>query len=309
MNITNQNIISTEYKNIYKPYKIIYRYRNNNRKFQYCYYVFVGNVPNNIKRIINKFINLNFIKTLIELSPDEIDILEDYYGIYWYENFFISSYLKKIRKTFNSINEKEKITKKLGIEWIEKHIKLDKKSNLVYSYTGKIKIDRLKKQYFEEKEQMGGSINKNIVNKYDDDQDDQSINTDDEDDNNDEDDKEKEEKEEIIEEEFEEKSNEDLDFDINQLEEMHLINEDIDKDAEKTKKMLNTILEDEAERNKIRKERNIPFDNSLDTLNYHGDIDDVYDKKIIYSQFIYSDDTILNIKKKICISIEKDKKF
>ena len=305
MDITNQNFVNTEYKNIYKPYKIIYRYRNNNRKFQYCYYVFVGSVPNNIRRIINKFINLNFIKTLIELSPDEIDVLEDYYGIYWYENFFISSYIKKIRKTFNTINEKEKITKKLGIEWIEKHIKLDKKTNLVYSFTGKIKIDRLKKQYFEEKEQMGGSINNNIVNKYDDDQDeqdDQSINTGDNE-------EEEEEEKEVKEEEFEEKSNEDLDFDINQLEEMHLINEDIDKDAEKTKKMLNTILDDEAERNKLRKERNIPFDNSLDSLNYNGDIDDVYDKKIIYSQFIYPDDTILNIKKKICISIEKDKKF
>ena len=52
---------------IYKPYKIIYKYRNANRKFQYFYYIFLGQQPNNIKRIITKFINLTFFETLIEL--------------------------------------------------------------------------------------------------------------------------------------------------------------------------------------------------------------------------------------------------
>ena len=38
----------------YKPFKIIYKYRNNNRKFQYLYYIYLGNVSNNIKRILSK---------------------------------------------------------------------------------------------------------------------------------------------------------------------------------------------------------------------------------------------------------------
>ena len=51
-----------------KPFKIIYRYRNDNRKFQYNYYIFLGNVPNNIRRIIIKIktnsLSQNFIKIL-----------------------------------------------------------------------------------------------------------------------------------------------------------------------------------------------------------------------------------------------------
>jgi len=79
MDVTNQN---TENKNIYKPYKVIYRYRNNNRKIQYCYYIFLGNIPNAIKRIITKINDSTFIQALLQLSPDEINILEDFYNIY-----------------------------------------------------------------------------------------------------------------------------------------------------------------------------------------------------------------------------------
>jgi hypothetical protein len=107
-----------------------------------------------------KFINLTFFETLIELSPDEIELLEKHYNEYWYETFFISEHLKKSKKIFISSSDKDKpnsaIIKKMGNEWIEKHIKTVKKSNLVYSYNGRIKIERLKKQFDEEKDQTGG---------------------------------------------------------------------------------------------------------------------------------------------------------
>jgi len=61
---------------VYNPYKIIYKYRNVNRKFQYEYYIFLGNVPNPVKKILSKIKSLNFFQTLLELSPDEINILE-----------------------------------------------------------------------------------------------------------------------------------------------------------------------------------------------------------------------------------------
>ncbi len=313
-------------KNLYKPYKIIYRYRNNNRKIQYYYYIFLGNVPNNIKRIVQKFTNLDFFHTLLELSPDEITILENYYDSYWYENFFLSDHLKKSKKIFNKINEKEKLEKKLGKEWIEKHILASKKTNLVYSYTGKIKIERLKKQFLEEKDQLGGNINQPInetINKLDNDQIEELDNSLDKLDSED-DELEDESQEEVDEEAItsdnevfgeaesavvKEELNEELDYNMNELEEMHMINEDIDKDADKTKKMLQEILEEEAYRAKTRKERNIQFDSSNDNNNYNAEISDIYDKFYIFSQFIYPDDTILNLKKKICITIEKNKKF
>jgi len=310
MDITNLESSNTKNINIYKPCKIIYRYRNDNRKFQYAYYIFMGNVPNNIKRITTKISNLNLIDTLLQLSPDEITILENFYDIYWYENFFISDHIKKVKKIFNSLTEKDKVIKKMSIEWVDKHIKQSKKTNLVYSYTGKIKIERLKKQYFEEQEQMGGfsggSLTQDInSNKFDEDDEESIDNIEDDTEN----DVENEEKKDELDELEEEKKDEDLDFDMNQLEEMHLINEDIDKDAEKTKKLLNNILEEEASRVKLRKERIISFDDSLNTDNYAGNISDVVEKKLIFSQFIYPDDTILNIKKKICITIEKNKSF
>jgi len=287
---------------LYKPFKIIYKYRNANRKFQYFYYIFLGDIPSSIKKIITKITNLSFIDTLLELSPDDIISLENYYNIYWYENLFLIDHINKCKKIFNSTSEKTKqnsIIKKMGEEWINKHIKTSKKSSLVYSYTGKIKIERLKKQVEEEKEQnlnklSGGSVK--LENKLDDDFEDDEINNESEPEP--ESDSVPEPEPEVIEE-----------YDATALEEMHMINEDIDKDAEKTKNQLDKILEEEASRAKKKKERNIPFDTSNMKNNYSADIQDIIDKKIIYSQFIYPDDTILNMKKKICITIEKNEEF
>jgi hypothetical protein len=286
---------------IYKPFKIIYKYRNAHRKFQYFYYIFLGSIPNNIKRIIAKFTKLTFFETLLELSPDEIELLEKNYNEYWYENFFLSDHLKKSKKIFTSLSDKDKpnsaIIKKMGDEWIVKHIKSVKKNNLIYSYNGRIKIERLKKQFEEEKdqtskiEQIGGDEENQEIEESEDTEETEEI-----------EDGEDVEPDTLFEPEVE-------DYDMSNLEEMHLINEDIDKEAEKTKKQLDNILEEEANRAKTRKERNIEFSNENMNNNYSADISDIVDKKYIFSQFIYSDDTILNMKKKICIAIEKNKEF
>ena len=114
-----------------KPFKIIYRYRNDNRKFQYNYYIFLGNVPNSIRRIIIKIKSLNLIDTLLELSQDEINILEEYYDMYWYENLFLSEHIIHIKQNFKSMNQKEKVIKKMGQEWIDRHLDTSKKTNLI----------------------------------------------------------------------------------------------------------------------------------------------------------------------------------
>ena len=134
---------------LFKPFKIIYKYRNANRKFQYFYYIFLGNVPASIKKIISKIVNLSLFDTLLELSADNIEELENYYDIYWYENLFLSDHINKCRKIINTNAEKTKqnsLTKKMGEEWINKHFKTTKKNSIVYSYSSKIKIERLKKK-------------------------------------------------------------------------------------------------------------------------------------------------------------------
>jgi hypothetical protein len=178
----------------------------------------------------------------------------------------------------------------MGNEWIEKHIKTVKKSNLVYSYNGRIKIERLKKQFDEEKDQVGGDSEDIPFSADEDEELDSNEN------------EEQEPEQEQIEPELEE-------FDAENIEEMHLINEDIDNEAEKTKKQLDNILEEEANIAKTRKERNIEFSTDNMKNNYSAEISDIVEKKYIFSQFIYSDDTILTMKKKICIAIEKNKEF
>jgi len=294
---------------MFKPFKIIYKYRNTNRKFQYFYYIFLGNIPSSIKKIISKIVNLSLFDTLLELSIDNIQELENYYDIYWYENFFLNDHINKCKKIINSNAEKTKqnnLIKKMGEEWINKHFKTIKKNNIVYSYSSKIKIERLKKQVDDEKQSnfnlIGGNIK--VENKLDDDSDSESDVSDTELDT------------ELSEDENVEINNTEIvqdnigeEFDANELEQMHLINESIDKDAEKTKNQLNKILEEDANRIKARKDYNIEFDTSNMNNNYNSETSDIIEKKIIYSQFIYPDDTILNIKKKICVTIEKNKAY
>ena len=76
------------------PIKIIYKYKNDNRKNQYQYYVFVGSLlPAPIQKILKKIQDLNFFDTLISLSEKEIAIIVDFYGEFWYKYFFLTEHL------------------------------------------------------------------------------------------------------------------------------------------------------------------------------------------------------------------------
>ena len=71
-----------------KPFKIIFKYKNINGAYQYNPYIFVGNIPNNINTILNKFTKLPFIITVKTLSKTDINTLIEYYGDKWYTFFF-----------------------------------------------------------------------------------------------------------------------------------------------------------------------------------------------------------------------------
>jgi len=76
------------------PIKIIFKYKNNNRKVQYGIYIFIGDVPTKIYNILKKIKDYDLYKSLISISKEENKILKDYYGNYWFNNFF-NSYHKK----------------------------------------------------------------------------------------------------------------------------------------------------------------------------------------------------------------------
>ena len=72
------------------PIKIIFKYKNNNRRTQYQVYIFVGPYAEPIAKTLNKFKDLNFFDTLIQLSMKDIKELDDMYGDKWFYKFFTS---------------------------------------------------------------------------------------------------------------------------------------------------------------------------------------------------------------------------
>ena len=70
------------------PIKIIWKYKNNNRRVQYGIYIFVGPVSNTIKQVLNKIENLSFYDALIELTEQDNKILINKYGARWYQFFY-----------------------------------------------------------------------------------------------------------------------------------------------------------------------------------------------------------------------------
>ena len=71
------------------PKKIIFKFKNKNRRIQHACYIFLGSlVTDNIKNILEKIKEKNLYDTLISISKKDVKILEEKYGIYWYKNFF-----------------------------------------------------------------------------------------------------------------------------------------------------------------------------------------------------------------------------
>ena len=56
--------------------KIIFKYKNNNRRTQYQIYIFVGDVSNNILKVLKKIQDLSFYDTFINLTKEEIKLKE-----------------------------------------------------------------------------------------------------------------------------------------------------------------------------------------------------------------------------------------
>lgn len=75
------------------PYKVIYKVKNNNLRYQYYNYIFVGDVPDKLKDILIKIKDLTLTQTLKTLTNDELLTIEEYYGTKWYFYFFSKHHL------------------------------------------------------------------------------------------------------------------------------------------------------------------------------------------------------------------------
>jgi len=106
--------------------KVIWKFKNKNKKVQYHVCIFLGNLTyndNNVKKVLKKIKDFNLFNTLISVNDVEYKVMNKFYGEFWYKFFFNS---KHIEFTFNDIkntkNKRDDIISKYGDEWYKKHI-------------------------------------------------------------------------------------------------------------------------------------------------------------------------------------------
>jgi hypothetical protein len=278
------------------PVKIIYKYKNNKNRVQYQLYIFIGSiVDNNVIKILNKIQNLNFYDTLIYLTSKDIEILVKHYGEKWYYKLFIFNHVKTSINTINNNNQmKNTLITKIGKEWVNNHLLITNSNKIIYSYQNLIK-DIYKKKYRNKNSLIIN--NKKFIKQV-------GGNDDDDDENDDEDNN----SEDVVE-DVDVDENEVVDVDADEDEDEDLdLNEDnfnIDEiidNSQKTSDIINNII-DADNKNKL-KNKLLPFDNSNNDKPYDEILSNIYYKNYIFSNYIFDDDTIKNIKNKICSSIE-----
>ena len=131
------------------PIKIIFKYKNNNRKLQHHIYVFIGDVPNNIMKILLNIQDKSLFDGLISISDTDKSILTEYYGDKWYTYFYNTYHIiftiDQIRKNKTQENE---IINKYGKVWYDTYIKKFEISEkpIYYNYEVMIKDEITRKE-------------------------------------------------------------------------------------------------------------------------------------------------------------------
>ena len=280
------------------PIKIIYKVKNLQNEYQYNNYIYIGKIDNNIKNILEKIKNINLYKTLTILSKTDYIILENYYGKKWYYKLFNS---KHINKTIDIINQtKSKYNELLSIyknEWMNEHIVLNIDDNykVMYNFTDiynkylekKLKIKKLEEASINYSIKKGGNIKEIITDIVEEVDTDENIN---EDTN----------KEILIEADnlLDTVTDIDNEFSLDELDKMNKDVESYDKNLKQNTKIINNILDIKHVKTNL-----IPFDTSKNEIHYEIKLEDVFNKIYVYDQYLYYDDTIDVIKKKITCSI------
>ena len=316
------------------PIKIIHKYKNNNRKIQYHCYIYLGEfIPDNVKKSLLKIENIDFFESLNTLSTNEVKVLEEYYGDYWYEKVFISHHIVRQKELINNnATRKKTLEKKYGKDWLNKHFNDYKifRKKILYNYSTNVeryKLLRKRKKPQKKIENFDFTTNKKTFqiggNDQEFDSDEEldleeindlpSIFEDDENqDNQDGDVEEKMEEIEISQDQKDEEEEEEIqqeDFDLSELAEVYNnIDLESNKNIENTSKLITKALEDKKWEKKV--EKNIMnFDDKKDNEVYDDNLANHFNKKYIFNFYIYKDDTIKTLKNKITCSIKNNKKF
>ena len=295
------------------PIKIVHKYKNNVRSIQYKIYIYVGPiVPKKIISILDYFKNKDFLSTLLNITKSDYKDIEEYYGDFWYEYFFISHHIKNTKDTITNIKKKELETK-YGKAWYNKHFVEEHKQNITYSFTSayhdyqvlmnKIKTTTVRKEidlrtfnidnnkYINDNDKIidldgGAEEPVNDVNDVDDDNVSEIVD------------------ENVFQEKIEETLN---DEDIANL---YAINEpgESNKEIVNTADLISKAINDTKWIKTSDKLENT-FDSSQEEISYNADLKNVFNKFYIYDYYIFKDDTIRTIRNKITMSVPLSTKF
>jgi hypothetical protein len=146
------------------PIKVIWKFKNKNKKIQYNVCIFLGNIileDQKARKILNKIQDLNLFDTLISCSSNEYELMNKYYGEYWYRFFFnakhITSSINDIKKTNIKKND---IIDKYGEDWYKKHISSFEYINRTYyNYANIIKQEYERKNKHLKNKQIDADSN------------------------------------------------------------------------------------------------------------------------------------------------------
>lgn len=131
------------------PIKIIFKYKNNNRRTQHHLYIFVGNVAPKIMSILNSIKDKSLYDSLISLDKSDYTKLEKQYGTFWYKKFFNTYHiLHTINNIRNNKSQQKELTDKYGKDWFKNHIEEHKliDEKVYYNYASVVKDEMVRKE-------------------------------------------------------------------------------------------------------------------------------------------------------------------
>lgn len=297
------------------PIKILYKFKNNNRRVQYHVYIFVGDVNSEVKKILTKIKELNLYDTLVSLSDKEHSIMKKIYGEKWYAYFFNTYHIMLTLKNIRNIDSnKKEIQKKLGKKWFEEHVNQPEiiKKDIFYSYDSVIKQEKERKMNKRdklEKENEDDIVNEEIdyeTSKNKDKAFDVNLSRFNLDDEEDEDENEEMMYENVQKQELQ---NDIIDEEMDEIEDIYKDTDvELDKDIIKTTEMIQSAFNN---KNVIKKTIKMveKFGQHKDNNIHEEQLKNVYEKNYVMGQYIFKDDTIRMIKNKIMCSIKNNEKF
>ena len=335
--------IYEEHEYTIEPIKLIYQYKNANRKTQYEIYVYVGVLGKRVKNILEKIKDMNIYDTIVSVTPEEEKKLVKIFGEYWVIKFFnkyhISAFLNKLK---TSPKMKAEILKNHTDEWLTKLIN-NFKTDVVFKKVHYSYSELIKMQY---KVRMGKKLEKVEIEKEDVEEDDfatkliskgnilyQNVMEGGYKNNSfmeggyknnymiggqiEENPfhKEEEEEEQMTEPELELESEEEIeniaeeseDLTYEELEKIYQADV-VDKNYLTTSELISKALENDK---LFDKQENylIKFDDSKDNDVDNDRLEDIYKKNFVYTYYLFKDDNIKTVKNKITCTIENNSKF